>query len=117
MIGITVPTYDLNGFAVLDSINNDASTTRDLTRRATRTATLDGAAVLNDLGFSDSDRTITVNVFADESLDSTLNNMVKYYSTVYLYMGADVFLANPKRLSYVRNGSVTLTLEIITKET
>ena len=117
MIGIATPTYDLNGVLVLLDFIVSASNFRDLSRRSTRTATLDGSAVLNDLGFSDSDRTITLAIKPTEDEESVLKNVVKFYSSVKLYIESDVFLANPQKLTYNRNGNVVLTLNIISKET
>ena len=117
MIGITAPTYDLDGVLVVETQRLSTSTYKGLTRRSTRTATLDGSSVLNDLGFSDSDRTVVVKIKATESEDLIVENFMKFYSTVNLYMGGDAFIANPKRLQYDRDGSLSFSLEIISKVT
>lgn len=55
MIGLSTLTFDLDGHVLLHA----GVKTQEpiMTRRVSRTATLDGSSVLSDLGFSDSDGT------------------------------------------------------------
>ncbi len=59
MIGISTPTYDINGSFLIRHIESDTDTTAR-SRRVTRTATLDGASEIEDLGMSHSDRTFDI---------------------------------------------------------
>ena len=113
MIAITTPTYDLDGVYV--SHHHPLSSLNDITRRATRTATLDGGAVMNDIGYSDSDRTITVTTNPSLKEREILSNMVKFYSNVYLFITDGAFNANPNDLAYNRDGTVTVTLLVVSK--
>jgi len=110
LIAITVPTYDLDGVYVAHL--HELSGTEDISRRATRTPTLDGLSVMNDLGFSDSDRTVVINVNPSLADREVLSNFVKFYSNVYLFLKSGAFNANPNDLSFNSDGTVSLTLLI-----
>ena len=61
MISITTQTAS-EYFVVLEE--KDGSQLDRYSRRISRTATLDGGSVVNDLGFSDTDRTVVVDAWA-----------------------------------------------------
>jgi hypothetical protein len=56
---ISTPTFNINGAVCLKLA--DASELKTNARRISRTATLDGGALIVDGGFSDADRTFAVN--------------------------------------------------------
>lgn len=62
MIAILTPTTYWFGHPPILTLDPGASDTRSRTRRITRTATLDGGAVINDGGYSEADRTMTLAV-------------------------------------------------------
>lgn len=61
MIGISSPTFDINGSFVFHKLA-EGSDVDSIARRVTRTATLDGGAYIYDGGFSDGDRTLIINL-------------------------------------------------------
>jgi hypothetical protein len=83
MIGISTLTYDLDGHVIIrEGVNSQNPV---LSRRVTRTATLDGKATLNDLGFSDSDGTFFLSMMhvTQDQID-TLRHMIQNYSKLML---------------------------------
>lgn len=84
-IGISTHLYDLDGDVVLQNISPIGTSSERLTRRVNRQATLNQSAFLDDLGFSDADRTIVVAIddMTDEQ-QSILKNMIRNHPTVYL---------------------------------
>jgi len=81
MIAISTPTYNLSGHIV---INESPDTLYpQLTRRVTRTATLDGKSSINDMGYSDSDGAYVVRL-NDSSLKDNLESLIKSYPLLYL---------------------------------
>lgn len=97
MIGLDTLTYDLNGSIVFDDgIVSDHPT---LSRRVTRTATLDSLSVLSDLGFTDSDGTFDISI-AELSANkiATLEHMIKNYSRLRLSSSKGCFIGVLKTL-------------------
>jgi hypothetical protein len=62
MIILTSRLFDITHSPVLLSEDPQNSSARNVSRRVSRTATLDGSAVIHDGGFADADRTIDVRV-------------------------------------------------------
>ena len=83
MIGLSTLTYDIDGYIVLEeNIKTDNPT---LTRRVTRTATLDGLSSISDLGFSDSDGTFFLYFSNITNFGiATLEYLIKNYATLRL---------------------------------
>ncbi len=69
MIGISTLTQNAAGAVVLYLIPTEL---KNNTSRVSRTATLDGGAVVNHFGLSDSDRTIRVSGAISETLADTI---------------------------------------------
>jgi len=87
MISISAPTYDLNGNVI---IVDDAQTKEpDLKRRVTRTATLDGASTISDMGYSDSDG--VYNIKSNYVDVDKLKNLIQNYSLLTLSTKNGVF--------------------------
>lgn len=114
MIGIAAPSFDPFGWFVVDTVNGQSSDTAALSRRVTRTATLDGGAVVNDQGYSPADRTILVQFDAGTSEDVVegMRRLLRLYSSVVLTMADGCFLASPSAFR-VTSGKATLTLLIV----
>ncbi|MEJ1390066.1 MAG: hypothetical protein RPU34_04100 [Candidatus Sedimenticola sp. (ex Thyasira tokunagai)] len=114
IVGIAAPYYDLDGALLLDERDVDLSTTRleDVTRRVTRTATLDGGSFTTDLGYSDSDRDIIITLKSpSESRIATVHNLLKNYSMVFLSLSDGCF--NAVLSEFKQTGSnYTLTAKI-----
>lgn len=82
----------------------------DVTRRVNRVATLDGGAVFNDFGFTESDRTIELRwtpVSAEQ--EASVVRLVKFYPKLTVATQDGLFLAAPETYSAGETES-TLTL-------
>jgi len=79
-------------------------------RRVNRVATLDGSAVLNDGGFSESDRTIDLSWINDAVIDPLVDRMTQFYTRVQVSTRAGVFLAAPE---VFKPGSKESTLRLL----
>ena len=81
MIGISTLIYDLDGHMVLNE--SPKSIIPNITRRVSRTATLDGKAIISDLGHSVSDGTYIIKTFNLSKSDrDKLKALVESYSLV-----------------------------------
>jgi len=97
MISLTTPTYDIQGDLI---INTDPKTTfGTLSRRNTRTATLDGESVLTDLGYSYSDMVLTIeaSVISQGNIDH-LKYLLINHPVLYISTKEGVFLGTIKGL-------------------
>lgn len=113
-VGIAAPVFDPSGWFLVDRIVGTGSDTRALSRRVTRTATLDGGAVVNDQGYSPADRTILIqfDAAADEDLIEGMRRLLRLYSSLILSLADGCFTASPSAFR-VTNGKATLTLLIV----
>jgi hypothetical protein len=96
MIGISTITFDLDGAFIFCNIHEDIKN-RAAARRISRTATLDGGAVITDGGYSDGDRTITIKQknCAKEDVDFA-KYIIENYALVVLTTEDGVFTAAPE---------------------
>lgn len=78
MIGLTTPVFDLDGAILINETHNQSAPT--LSRRLSRTATLDGGSEITDLGFSDGDRTF---IFETVSLSKNDGEQLEYLLQTY----------------------------------
>lgn len=110
MIGLYTPTYDLQGHIILNE--DPSSTVPILSRRLTRTATLDGESTINDLGFSYSDGTYVLR-FNDLTTKEigVLEHMIKLHPLVTLTTKEGAYFGAIKSLS-LRVQPVELTFLI-----
>lgn len=70
MIGLSSKVYDITGDLILDDLpTSDVDT---VSRRVTKTKTLDGSVAVEDRGFTNQDRQFTVRVNSDLSLREKL---------------------------------------------
>lgn len=92
----------------LDALDN--SELGESSRRVNRVATLDGAAVFNDFGFSNSDRTMRI-IWRPTSQAQTLavDRLLQTYSRITVATPAGLFLAAPQLLT-PSDSTHTLTL-------
>ena len=83
MIAISTLTYDIDGHLILH-VNPDTDFGK-MTRRHTRTATLDGESVITDLGYAWSDMTFNINVsrITNEELDQ-LKYLIQAYPVLLI---------------------------------
>lgn len=75
------------------------SSYRNKGRRVSRSATLDGGCVINDGGFSHSDRTMDFVTGYEEGRWNTLNNMVQNHPLVQVSTPEGLFLGSIETLS------------------
>jgi len=92
-ITIQSPIFDPSGSIRLPRAKLDGTTrTKNLKRRVTRRGTLNGSSHINDLGFTDSDRTITV-VLKNPTQQETdsVTYLIRSYSTLVLTSENEMF--------------------------
>lgn len=106
-------TYDPLGYLEVQTVDSSASDLDGLTRRVTRTPTLDGGASVNDAGYSAADRTVLVQFDASTDADKVeaARRMLRLYSSIWLSTADGIFLACPSSMR-PSNGHHTLTLLI-----
>ena len=111
-IGLSTITASQYYGAVLLRANPGESRLREFPARVTRTATLDGGAVIYHGGYSDGDRTVDV-----QAVDMTtgevaiLENMAQNQTLLTLALGGDCFSGAISNLQ-TDNGNVSFTFLI-----
>ena len=111
MAGIATLTYDLDGAKMFPQHPPSMMNNRKVSRRLTRTATLDGGATIYDTGYSAAARTLTL--VTDISYLDWMERIVKTYSLVLVSTEEGLFKGAP-RSSRIRNGRVEI--DILVKE-
>ena len=107
-VGISTLTADIAGARLLYLEPASRSSMDAGTRRATRTATLDGGCVVYDAGFTAADQTWNLSVRATSAtVGAFLAYLVKTYNTVRLATSDGVFDASPRSWR-VENGIGTI---------
>ena len=92
---ISTPTFDPDGFIEL-LVRND-TTAGEVRRRTSRVATLDGGAVINDFGYTEADRTITLRwQFSSKDIEADVDRLVRLYDRLQVATSQGVFLAAPE---------------------
>lgn len=114
MIGLASEVFDLNGSLYIHDHDIDQGKTKlwDISRRSTRTPTLDGGASLYDTGYSASDRNITIYLKPSFQNVEELIRLFKTYSRLILSTEDGVFIANPSSLSRLANNWILKLLII-----
>lgn len=113
MILIASKLFDLEGYAELE-LRADNSGER-LQRRFNKVATLDLGSTINDRGFSDSDREMTL-AYANQSreLDATLERFVRLHARVLVSKDGELLECAPVALDK-DSERPTFTLSVIQK--
>lgn len=110
MVIITAPEFDPEGILIIMKLAS-GSDVDSLTRRTQRTATLDGAAVIVDHGFSDADRTLTVTLTAATLAQlRTAQRLVRLYPRVIVSARGGVFSGSMNLRA--QNSALTLQIQI-----
>ena len=107
VLSISPEVYDLVGevFVYDKHIFIDRTSLEVLERRSTRTATLDGGAVLYDTGYSASDRTVKFLLRPEYTeMVLKLKTLVKTYSTVTLIIDSGSFQCHIQRVADLTKG-------------
>lgn len=108
MIAISSIEQNTSGAVVLDGV---VDRERSNTSRVTRTATLDGGCVLDNQGYSDSDRTIMAKIDIDEDTADLLWSIFENSPLINLATDHGFYRAAFDRLS-VDNGVADFTILI-----
>lgn len=111
---ISAPQYDPASPLILTRLDSSSSGIT-LSRRNSVTATLDGSAVLEDGGYSDGDRPVTLSIASLTAAQHTeLRRLITSYSVVVLGMSDGVYIAAFSSYD-VRRGEATVFLRIVSK--
>lgn len=108
---ISITTQVSSSYVVVLQEDRD-SRIRRYGRRVSRVATLDGGSVMNDSGYSDTDRILEIKATVTEAQADNLEYMIQTYSRLNVSTPDGFFECAPKRLK-VDNGDVELTLLIV----
>ena len=109
LLYLTSKSFDLAGAVVIDVPSPNWGDDR---RRATRIATLDGGAVVDDFGHADADRTFTLDWAVSEAEHAVIDRLVRLHDRVRIGNPTAVFECIIGGYS-VRNGSATLSLQVV----
>jgi hypothetical protein len=110
---LSAPTFDLSGYLELQ-VRDDTSFV-EASRRVNRVKTLDGGVVINDGGFSDGDRTITLRWTPTSSeVEANVERLLQTYALLVISTRSGVYSAAPDR--YAPGGDESsLTLLVFEK--
>ncbi|MBN2397108.1 MAG: hypothetical protein JXI32_01905 [Deltaproteobacteria bacterium] len=111
MIGISSPVQDSNGAVVVPLLPD--SKIKDISRRVSRTQTLDGGCVITDGGFSHGDRTWEVVTKYDQSRWNALLHLAEDYSLVMISSAEGLFLGT---ISLLEPVDATIRFRVLLKE-
>lgn len=110
-ISISTPTFDPSGLLLLSY--DPESDSKQLSRRVSRTATMNGACTFDDLGFSWSDVTLNLKFSGiSESEASSLDYLVKNYGALHIVTEEGAFVVVVESFSF-KEGQAELRLLIV----
>ena len=90
----------------------ESSERGETARRINRVATLDGGAVFNDFGFTESDRTIRLQfVPTSAAHEAAVKRLVETYSRITVSCRDGMFLAAPERFTPGETCTLKLLVE------
>lgn len=111
MISISTPTFDLDGSRVFSRTTQTVLS--GLSRRVTRTATLDGKSSFYDGGCSHSDRTFEIIQDSPDQADVDFCKYItEFYSEVIVSCSEGVFSGCPSVFKIDSSGNLKLTILI-----
>lgn len=110
IIALSTLDFDLNGARVVRQDAGADLDNRNVSRRMTRTATLDGGCVVYDTGYAPADRTI--NVRTDMGHLEWLQRIVRLYSQVRVCTAYGAFIGAPRRCN-IQNSQANLEILIM----
>lgn len=110
-ISISTPNFDPQGLLILSYDQNSDS--KQLTRRVSRTATMNGGCTFDDLGFSWSDVTLNLRFSnISEADEASLSYLVKNYGALNIVTSEGAFVAVVESFSF-KEGQAELRLLIV----
>jgi hypothetical protein len=108
MLTISAPIFDIDGSAVIANPNQSGLV--EFNKRVSRIATLDGGAAFNDFGYSDADRTLSIDFLpANEEQLNTVKALSQKYSRLIVSFSDGCFLGAPESFRF-DSGRVTLVI-------
>lgn len=108
-IGLSTQLFDLDGDIIL--VHDDTFDNEEITRRVAKVATLDGGVSASDLGYTSSDRVITIVSDVSREIANQLINMIKTHSDFWLTTREGAFTGKATRLRRA-NGRVRFEFTI-----
>lgn len=93
-IGISTLTYDLNGARIVNQIVSTEIENNNGMRRSSRTPTLDGNAVITDMGYSVSDRNYVIQT--RDNVSGWFEYLCRNYSRIKISTRNGVFIGLPE---------------------
>ena len=119
MIGVSTRIFDLRGARIFGDDELDQQyvcTNRDLQRRMSRTATLDGGVSIYDTGYAVGDRDITVRVLnASREIIDFMTYLVQTYNEITVTTDESAFIGVPGR-AYVDSEAAAVLVINLTEE-
>jgi hypothetical protein len=117
IVGLSTPAYDADGARIIRRPAADQELENNQGgRRVSRVATLDGGCVVNDAGYSASDRTYIIKTPDDDgSMAAWAERIVQNYSEIKLASRHGFFVGTPSRW-WCRDGFLYIEILIITQE-
>lgn len=113
IVGISTISYSVSGARTLYADPQSLERLNKGTRRATRTKTLDGGAVVYDAGFSVADLSYVITVPENSTnIGDWFAWLVKTYNLVRISLDDGVFEAVPSKWS-VESGNATIELLVM----
>ena len=110
IVGLSTQTYNIEGDLILDYEANSTNLHK-VTRRLSRTATIDGGGVVTDFGYAEIDRDFILVVIPKSYSDlEILLNMAKNYGSLLLTTIEGAFKVSVEQIETTGGGSVTLNL-------
>lgn len=106
---ISITTQIASSYAVVLQEDPDGSNLDRLSRRVSRSATLDGEAVVNDSGYTDMDRTMVIEAEITEAQKTILDYLFQTYTRLNVSTRAGFFVCAPGNMD-PDNGRLRLTL-------
>lgn len=106
LVSLTARQFDIAGAVTIDVQEDDLG---DRKRRATRVATLDGGAVINDFGYTDSDRVMSLRWQPTPAEDGTIDRLLKFHARIAVAVRGGIFEAIIGSYT-VRSGTATLVV-------
>lgn len=108
MITISAVDFDIDGFVRIQP--GSGSNFGQYRRRQTRTSTLDGGATATDHGYSDSDRTWSIDCWPSKEDDKRLTDLVRFHRAVQVSSSEGFYLAQMDYKSSKNKAQITLRI-------
>jgi hypothetical protein len=92
-----------------------SSDTRTMTRRISRSSTLDGGSVINDGGYSQSDREIKLAINGLSAADAAVLESIAAYALCYLALDHGLYSGQVKGYAFNGQDPAAITFWVVSK--